>query len=410
MTASIGRKITALASAALLLTACAGKEDRDQDAQASSGSGWSAGRPVVKVGLIAPMTGALAVVGISAENSLKVEIDRLNAAGGVGGAKLELVVRDTALDPAKAVQAANEFAGDSSVGLVVGPALSAFYNAAKTTLENNKKINCQPLVATGDFSTLKYGFRAQDPVSLDVAKIIEYLKAEGITSIGVIYEGDDAGKGTAEEVKRQAEAAGITWKGFEATRSDDQSHRPYIDKLKDAGAIWISNSAGGAKTMAAAAEAGYQGLLVGGSGARNVSFIEAAGDLADGTIFSATYYPYPGKEGRDAWKPGYRRHIEEIEKRFGKNVGPKTGAESPKGAEIAADCVLAYVKAADQAKSLDPDAVAAALDTIEISDQETPSGNSIAPEKHEFFGLDDIHVYQWRKDEQGRWYTTEVSS
>ncbi|MEV0973544.1 ABC transporter substrate-binding protein [Microtetraspora glauca] len=408
MTVNAGRKITALLGAALLLTACASKEERAGVAQASSGDGWSAGRPVVKVGLIGPMTGALAVVGIAQENSVKVEIDRLNAAGGVGGAKYELVVRDTALDPAKAVQAANEFAGDESVGLVIGPALSAFYNAAKGTLESSKKVNCQPLVATGDFGGLTYGFRAQDPVSLDVAKMVAHIKAEGVTSIGVVYEGDDAGKGTADEVKKQAEAAGLTWKGFEATRADDQSHRPYIDKLKDAGAIWISNSSGGAKTMAAASEAGYKGLIVGGSGARNISFVEAAGDAADGTLFSATYYPYPSRDSRDTWKPGFRQHIEETEKRFGKNAGPKTGAESPKAAEIAADCVLAYTRAAEKAKSLDPDAVAAALDTIEISDQETPSGNSISPEKHEFFGLDDIHIYQWKKDDKG-WSTVEIT-
>ncbi|SEF68805.1 substrate-binding protein [Thermomonospora echinospora] len=409
MSAKTGYKVTALLGAALLLTACASKEERAGVTQQSSGGGWSAGRPVVKVGLIGPMTGPFAVAGISLENSVKVEIDRLNAAGGLGGAKLELVVRDSGLDPAKAVQAANEFAGDDSVGLVVGPALTAFYNAAKAGFESNKKINCQPMVATGDFSSLKYGFRAQDPVSLDAAKMIAHLKTEGVTSIGVVYEGDDAGKNTADEVKAQAEAAGLTWKGFEATRPDDQSHRPYIDKLKDAGAIWISNSSSGAKTMAAANEAGYKGLIVGGSGARNISFVEAAGDAADGALFSATYYPYPSRDGRDTWKQGYRRHIEEIEKRFGKNTGPKTGAESPKAAEIAADCVFAYTQAAEQAKSLDPDAVAAALEKIEIPDTETPSGNSIKIEKHEFFNLDDIHVYQWKKDDKG-WHTVEVAN
>ncbi|GII86141.1 branched chain amino acid ABC transporter substrate-binding protein [Sphaerisporangium siamense] len=407
MAFTTGRKLTALLGAALSLTACAGKEERAGVAQNTSGGGWSAGRPVVKVGLIGPMTGPFAVAGVSLENSLKVEVDRINAKGGLGGAKLELVVRDSGLDPAKAVQAANEFTGDDSMGLVVGPALSAFYNAAKGTFESGRKVNCQPMVATGDFGALKYGFRAQDPVSLDVAKMIAHVKAEGVNSIGVVYEGDDAGKGTADEVKAQAEAAGLAWKGFEATRPDDQSHRAYIDKLKDAGAIWISNSSSGAKTMAAASEAGYKGLIVGGSGARNISFVEAAGDAADGALFSATYYPYPSRDARDTWKPGYRRHIEETEKRFGKNAGPKTGAESPKAAEIAADCVLAYTKAAEQARSLDPDAVAAALDKLEISDQETPSGNSISPEKHEFFGMDDIHVYEWKKDDKG-WTTVEA--
>ncbi len=286
------------------------------------------------------MTGAYSILGILQENSIRVELDRINQAGGVGGAKLELVVRDSALDPGKAVQAVNELVGDSQVKMVVGPSLSAFYNASKDIYEQNRLLNCQPGVGTGDFSVLKYGFRSQEPNEVGVERLVHYLQSQNVTSLGLVYEADDTGKATDAYLKEFSPKYGITYLGYQQTRPDDQSHRPYLDKLKDAGAIVVSSNAGGAKTMAAADEAGYKGLLTGTSGLQNVSFLDAAGDLAIGSIFVAGNLQFNIRD-RATWKPGYRAHVEEVEKRFGLVEGPKSGAKMPKGTAIAADCVKA---------------------------------------------------------------------
>lgn len=394
---------------ALAATGCASKEERARD-DAGSGAGWQAGVPSIKIGLIAPMTGPFAVLGISQQNSMKIMIDKINSTGGLGGAKLDLVTRDSGLDPGKAVRAATEFAGDQQVGLIVGPSLTAFYDAAKGTYEQSKKVNCQPAVATGDFSGLTYGFLSQDPLPLDIQKILKYLKSKCVKSVGLIYENDDTGKNTDAALKRQAAKYGIRYLGFEGTRDDDQSHKPYVEKFKDADAIMLSSSVGGAKTMAAANQIGYRGILSGtGSGMQNISFVESAGKIADGAVFPAAYYPYPTRQDRSDWEPGYRKHTKEIESRFGKNTGPKTDAMSPKGAAITADCTFAYQKAANAAKSIDADKVAAALEKLDAPADQTPSGNSIKPgSNHEFYGPSDIHVYQWKSDSKG-WFTKDVT-
>src|SRR6476661_7583988 len=111
--------ITAAGTMALAVAAagCSGKKSGD--------------KPDVQIGLIAPMSGPFAVLGISQQNSIQVEIDQINAKGGVDGAKLRLVTRDSGLDPGKAVQAANELAGNEQVKLLIGPSITAFYDAAK---------------------------------------------------------------------------------------------------------------------------------------------------------------------------------------------------------------------------------------------------------------------------------------
>jgi len=401
------RWISAAAVSALVLTGCASKEERAAQTAEDSGAGWSAGTDTIKVGLIAPMTGAYAILGILQENSLRVEMDRINQAGGIGGAKLELVLRDSALDPAKAVQASNELVGDSQVHYIIGPSLSAFYNASKNIFETNRKLNCQPGVGTGDFGSLKYGFRSQDPNNLSVEKLVEYLKAKGIDSVGLVYEADDTGKAMDGYLKEYGPKYGVEYKGYQETRNDDQSHRPYVDNLKDAGAIIVSSNASGAKTMAAAAEAGYKGVMAGTSGLQNVAFLDAAQDMAIGSVFAAGNVQF-NVRGRENWKPGYRKHVEAIESKYGLVEGPQSGAKMPKGTAIAGDCLVAFAAAADNAKALDPDKLAGAMEQLSIPDTETASGNAIKPADHEFYHMEDIHIYQWGKDADG-WFVTDVT-
>lgn len=398
-----------------VLAGCSGKASAPEPAGASAGgtggASWNAGTSQISFGLIAPMTGPFAVLGISQQNSLNVEIDEINKAGGIGGAKVVLETRDSGLDPGKAVQQANEFAGNPNMKLVVGPSITSFYNAAKGAFEQNKMINCQPAVAAGTFADLKYGFRSQDPNELNVDKMLTYLKQNPkIKKIGLIYEDDDTGAFFDQQFKEKAAKAGLDYVGFEKTVADDASHVAYVQSLmaKGAQAIWISTNPAGAKTMAAKKEAGYDGLLVGGSGLFNIAFIEAAGDAAEGTVFSSSNYPWLLRD-KSTWQPGYRKHIEAIVKQYGINVGPKSGATSPKGTAIAADCAFAYAKAADNAKSFDADKVASALVDLHVPNTDTPSGNSINPgTNHEFYGIDDIHLYQWQKDAKG-WFAVEVT-
>ncbi|MFD2354606.1 ABC transporter substrate-binding protein [Nonomuraea ferruginea] len=371
-------------------------------------AGWSAGADTIKIGLIAPMTGAYAILGILQENSIRVEMDRVNEAGGVGGAKLELVVRDTALDPAKAVQASNELVGDSQVHFVVGPSLSAFYNASKNIFETNSKLNCQPGVGTGDFGSLKYGFRSQDPNNLSVEKLVEYLKAKGVSSVGLVYEADDTGKAMDGYLKEYGPKYGVEYKGYQETRNDDQSHRPYVDALKDSRRDHRLQQRQRRQDDGRRCRVGLQGRDgLSTSGLQNVSFLDAAQDMAVGSVFAAGNVEFNIRD-RATWKPGYRAHVEAVEKKYGVVEGPKSGAKMPKGTAIAGDCIVAFAAAAESAKSLDADKLATAMEQLNIPDTETASGNTIKPADHEFYHMEDIHVYQWDKDADG-WFVTDVT-
>lgn len=402
-------KASAIAAAlALTLAGCAGKDSGSNSATKDGSGGWSAGTDTIQVGLIGPMTGPFAVLGISQLNGLQVAADSINADGGIGGAKIKIVSRDMQLDPGKGVQFANELAGDSRVKMVVGPSISSFYAAAQGTFEQNKMLNCQPGVAGGSFADLKYGFRMENSAEQDMIRNLEYLKEQGIKSVGLVYEGDDTGKGYEKLLTKMAPKYGVKMEGFQQTRVDDTSHNAYVEKLADAGALFISNSASGAKTMAAAQATGYKGQMLGGSGAQNISFLESAGDAADGMVFDAPMYQFPLRDKAN-WSPGYKSFVKAIQSKYGENVGPKSGAKSPKGAAIASDCVIALAKAAENAKSVDKDKLADAMAKLDISAQDSASGCPIKPdEAHESYPLECIRLYKWQKDADG-WFTTDVT-
>jgi branched-chain amino acid transport system substrate-binding protein len=145
---------------------------------------------------------------------------------------------------------------------------------------------------------------------------------------------------------------------------------------------------------------------MGGSGAQNIAFHETGGDDFAGTLMAAPNYQWPL---RTAWQPGYKAHTDAIVKAYGSATGVKSGATSPNGTAIAADCLYSYAVAANKVRSLDTTKVRDAMATLDIPANMTPSGVRIHPgPEHNLYQSDGINVYEWRKDAKG-WYTIEVN-
>ena len=73
--------LTTLLGASLLLVACGGEKAADKPATEAE---------TIKIGAMGPLTGPVAIYGISATNGLKLAIDEINANGGILGKQVEL--------------------------------------------------------------------------------------------------------------------------------------------------------------------------------------------------------------------------------------------------------------------------------------------------------------------------------
>ena len=75
----------------------------------------------IRVGFLPALTGASSSTGIGINRGTVLAINEINAAGGVNGRHIELIVRDTQSDPTKAVDAAAELTRKQHVHVVCGP-------------------------------------------------------------------------------------------------------------------------------------------------------------------------------------------------------------------------------------------------------------------------------------------------
>ncbi|PXY38439.1 ABC transporter substrate-binding protein [Prauserella flavalba] len=106
----------ALAGAALLVAACGGAGDEGdtgggQAGEPASGVGFDG--TTIKLGVLSPLSGPIAVIGQPLTEGNKVWFDALNAKGGVAGKyKVELVQEDTQYKPDVTVQQYNKVKGE----------------------------------------------------------------------------------------------------------------------------------------------------------------------------------------------------------------------------------------------------------------------------------------------------------
>ncbi len=75
----------------------------------------------IKIGWLSSLTGALSSAAIAENQGVQFAVDEINQAGGINGRKLELITRDTAGDPTKAVNFAQQLVFSDKVQFVIGP-------------------------------------------------------------------------------------------------------------------------------------------------------------------------------------------------------------------------------------------------------------------------------------------------
>jgi len=75
----------------------------------------------IKIGWLSSLTGALSSAALAENQGVQFAIEEINKAGGINGRKLELLTRDTAGDPTKAVNLANQLIHSDKVAFIIGP-------------------------------------------------------------------------------------------------------------------------------------------------------------------------------------------------------------------------------------------------------------------------------------------------
>lgn len=85
------------------------------------GFAFSASAQTLKIGWLSSLTGPLSAAALAENEGVKQAVEEINKSGGVLGRQIELLTRDTAGDPTKAVNFAQQLAHSEKVHFVIGP-------------------------------------------------------------------------------------------------------------------------------------------------------------------------------------------------------------------------------------------------------------------------------------------------
>lgn len=308
-----GLLVATAAAAALALTGCG-------SGQGSADGECDTDRGTLTVGLIAPLSGDLANIGLGMRDSADLAVRQANERCSIQGYRLELQSRDDRGDPATGAAAARDLAANPTLIGVVGTYNSSTAQAVQPVLGNAGIVQVSPgntnvsltrgaNPASAPLRQYQTYFRvvATDAVQGPVAA--DHLAAAGMRKVAVVSDGQTYGEGIANEFAKQFGTRG----GTVVTRTTLPAGTP-----PDAAVASVTRARpqavfyGGEYPDAGPLSKALAGLgvpLMGGDGIVNPDYVTAGGRTGDfGTSIGPPTELLPGARGFiDAYRAaGYR--------------------------------------------------------------------------------------------------------
>lgn len=206
--------------------------------------GPASAAPTVTVGVVLPLTGNLAAFGKTSQEGLELAAKDINDHGGVkslGGAKIDLVVRDTTSEAAAAAEATTRLIDDVHPIAVIGAYASALSLTASTVAER-KSVPFLTMSFTDDLTSRNYKntFQVIPKASEIGAKQLAYASEiahqshETLKTIAIVYEDTAYGTSQANGLKALAQKNGVDVALFEAYPHGLSDAMPLVQKINAA--------------------------------------------------------------------------------------------------------------------------------------------------------------------------------
>ncbi|MCG8619981.1 MAG: ABC transporter substrate-binding protein [Desulfobacterales bacterium] len=243
---------------------------------------------VYKIGGIFSSTGRASFLGDPEQKTMEMMIEKINAAGGIDGVKLEAVIYDSEGDPAKAVSAVNKLLHKDKVLAIIGPSTTPTTLAIVNFVERAQVplISCAAGVKIT--SPVKpWVFKTAQSDLLAVAAVYQHMKAKGIKKIGVLTVANSFGESGKHQLLNQAKDFGLEVVQADSFGAKDTDMTAQLTKIKAAGpdaiVCWGTNP-GPAVVAKNVKQLKIDLPLYQSHGVASPKFIELAGDAANGII------------------------------------------------------------------------------------------------------------------------------
>ncbi len=196
-----------------------------------------AGEKIIKLGVLAPLTGTNAEYGKGFDVGMKMAVDKINAEGGANGYKLELVVRDSKGDPKESSDLARQFADDPSIMAILGDFTSGACMANAPIVDAAGIVQLSPTASHPDYAAMSdYCFSIMGRQDGEAPFFAKYIiqKYLGKNNIGIIYINSDWGVSSYSNFKAEADRIGLKIATTVNYVQDEKDFSSLITKLRAA--------------------------------------------------------------------------------------------------------------------------------------------------------------------------------
>ena len=261
----------------------------------------------IKIGCLVSTTGDLAAYGPPVNNGAKLAADDINAAGGVLGRKIEIILRDTQTNPTAAVDAAKKLVDIDNVVAITGALSSGVTIPVATSVcIPSKVVQISPASTSEKISTLNdndYIFRTVPMDALQAPALAQVIsKSKDYKKVSIVYVNNDYGEGLAKGLKASFEKLGGQVTELVPYNKQQASYRGEAQKAIEGNpqaVVMIAYPQFGAVIMRQIVELGFKGGFVYADGMKAPEVAKNVGDK----YVENTYGTAPGNPNKEmtAW-------------------------------------------------------------------------------------------------------------
>lgn len=311
----------------------------------------------IKIGIPVGLSGANSVVAPSVVQSAELAAEEINAAGGILGRQVELVVADDGSGAQGAQRAFDSLVFQEDVDVLISMETSAARNAGLPIVNRGKTPYIYTSFYEGRSCSPWMYVNAWVPEQ-QVAPIVDHFMAEFDAKTYYLIGSDYAfGRGMLEFTRAYVEGNGGEVLGEDYLPMDGSDWTAIISNLKSAAPdALITSTAGGAPNVTLTKQLRAAGVDIPyGNLAVDEGTAKAMGGDATGIFIAASYITSIASEENKAF-------LTAMEAKFGDELKTPNDLSVPQY-----EAVYAYKAAVEMAGSVEPDAVIDALGKVSFT-------------------------------------------
>src|SRR5499425_360021 len=261
----------------------------------------------IKIGVIEPLSGPVAASGNYVRMGAEIARDWLNAKGGIGGRKIDLLIEDNKSDPKEAASAAEKLIVRDKVPAIMGAWGSSMTLAAMPKLE---EYGVPMVVETSSAASVtKRGnpwvFRISPPSEMEALGLEQYVDRLGVKKADFLAVNTDWGRGSIQAFGDMLKKKGVQIGAAEFMEQSATDMNAQITKIKATGADTLFLTTAVEQITLVLKQGQEQRLTrkiitTGGSSSPS-QLIKQAGAAAEGTyhiVFFMPWFPESMPDGK----------------------------------------------------------------------------------------------------------------